>query len=75
MLEPNEVIVLLRERQLSPWILLFSKKFKEMLVNRVSDEQRIIMESIIRPQYWTTKFKKLPNDVATMRKYVEELDI
>ena len=74
-LEPNEMITLLRERRVSPWILLFSKKFKEMLINRVSDEQRIIMESIIRPQYWTIKFSKYPKDVDTMRKYVEELDI
>ena len=74
-LQPNEVIMLLRERQLSPWILLFSAKFKDMLINRVSDEQRIIMESIIRPQYWGMKFKKCPNDVETMRKYVKELGI
>ena len=71
----NEIIVLLRERRLSPWILLFSKKFKNMLIHNVTDEQRIIMESIIRPRYWTAKFKKRPEDVATMRKYVEELDI
>jgi len=74
-IQPNELIVLLRERRLSPWLLLFSKKFKTLLIHKASDEQRIIMESIIRPRYWTEKFKKCPNDVAMMRKYAEELDI
>jgi len=75
MLTGNEIIILLRERRLSPWILLVSKKFKQMLIKNVTDEQRIIMESIIRPNYWIQKFKKCPEDVETMRKYVEELDI
>jgi len=74
-LQPNEVITLLRERRLSPWILLFSPKFKELLIHQTSDEQRIIMESIIRPHYWVDKFGKQPNDVEMMKKYVEELDI
>ena len=74
-LEPNEVITLLRERRFSPWILLFSHKFKHLLIHKASDEQRIIMESIIRPQYWAGKFKKNPNDVELMKKYVDELDI
>jgi hypothetical protein len=74
-LQPNEVITLLRERRISPWILLFSLKFKELLIHTASDEQRIIMESIIRPHYWVDKFKKHPNDVEMMKKYVGELGI
>ena len=74
-LQPNEVIALLRERRLSPWILLFSHNFKEFLIHKASDEQRIIMESIIRPHYWADKFKKNPNAVEMMKQYVEELGI
>lgn len=72
---PSEVIQLLRERRLSPWVLLNSRKFMKFFVERVSPEERIIMESIIRPNYWGEKFKKLTSEVELMRKYVSELNI
>lgn len=71
----NEIITLLRERRISPWILLFSKKFMVILQHRASPEQRIIIESIVRPQYWTKKFNNHPEEVQLMKKYVEELNI
>ena len=74
-LEANELIELLRTRQVSPWLLLLSSKFREFLVNKTTPEQRIIMESIIRPQYWKAKFEKYPNDVALIKKYIEELNV
>lgn len=74
-LTPSEVIQFLRERRLSPWVLLNSKKFMEFYVNRVSAEERIIMESIIRPKYWGEKFQKHPQAVEMMRKYVAELNL
>lgn len=74
-LTPNEVIQLLRERRLSPWILLNSKKFLKFFVERVSNEERIVMESIIRPNYWGEKFTKRPEDVELMKKYVAELSL
>jgi hypothetical protein len=74
-LTPNEVIHLLRQRRLSPWILLNSSKFKEFFVNRVSTEERIIMESIIRPSYWGEKFSTSASDVERMKLYVAELSL
>jgi len=74
-MEPNEIIELLRERRLSPWLILFSGKFKHMLVHSTTQEQRIIMETIIRPKYWLEKFKKHTTDVDLMKKYVEELGL
>lgn len=72
-LTPPEVIQLLRERRLSPWILLNSKKFMQFYVSRVSAEERIMMESIIRPTYWAEKFKKHPEMLKNMKTYVMEL--
>jgi hypothetical protein len=74
-LTANEVIQLLRERRLSPWILLNSGKFKKFFINSTSPEERIIMESIIRPEYWADKFKKQPNNVEMMKMYVSELKL
>lgn len=72
---PNEIIELLRQRRLSPWLLLFSIKFKEFLVKSTTAEQRIIMEQIIRPNYWAQKFKKFPNETQDMIKYIKELNL
>lgn len=74
-LTPNEIIQLLRQRRLSPWILLNSKKFLNFYINDAKPEERIIIESIIRPQYWTEKFQKHPNDQALMKKFVSELNL
>lgn len=72
---PNELIQLLRQRQLSPWILLHSGKFKHFFINKLSVEERIIMESIIRPPYWATKFQTCQSDVNQMKKFVSELKL
>lgn len=74
-LTPNEVIDLLRRRQISPWILLHSTKFKEFFVNETSSEEKIIMESIIRPPYWKSKFQANPDAVKVMQLYVTELKL
>lgn len=74
-LEPTEVISLLRERRMSPWILLNSTKFTQFYLNECSPEQRIIIESIIRPAYWAKQFESHPDDLALMRKMVEELSL
>ena len=75
MMTPSEVIQLLRERQLTPWLLLNSKKFMNFYISKVSSEERLIMESIIRPAYWAEKFEKYPKVVETMRLYVLELNL
>lgn len=74
-LDPNDVILMLHRRQISPWILLHSKKFREFLINKTTDQEKIILESIIRPDYWAGKKKQFPEVVAQMKKYVHELDL
>ena len=73
--EPNDIIQLLRQRRLSPWILLKSSKFKHFFVDVCSNEERLIMETIIRPKYWGTKFAENPDEVARMKTYVAELSL
>lgn len=71
----QEVIHLLRVRRLSPWLLLFSKTFKSALVNRATDEQRIILENLIRPSYWPDKFQQHPDEVVKIKMLVNEMGI
>ena len=74
-LTPNEVIQLLHQRRLSPWILLNSKKFADFFINHTSTEEKVIMETIVNPDYWKDRFKKQPKDVKMVQKYVAELGL
>jgi len=75
LLMPNEVIQLLSQRRLSPWVLLRSKKFGTFIKEKTSSEERIIMESIINPDYWATRFKKNPKDTEIVEQYIAELGL
>jgi len=74
-LESNEVIQLFRQRRLSPWLMLHSSKFRKFFVSKLSNEQQIILETIIRPRYWSEKFKNNPKAVEDMKKYIRELNL
>lgn len=74
-IEPYEIISFLQTRQLSPWLLLLSKKFKQFLINRTTSEQQMIIESVIRPEYWGAKFAEHKQDIVDIKKCIEALDI
>jgi hypothetical protein len=71
----NEILHMLRTRQLSPWLLLESKKFKEKYKREATEEQKILLETFIRPDYWIEKRKNNPKIVEKIRKIVSELNI
>lgn len=74
-IEPYEMMHWLRVRKISPWLLLLSKKFKLWFVNNTNDEQKIILESLIRPEYWSHKFESNPEDITSIKKCISALDI
>lgn len=74
LIHPNELLQMIRERKLSPWLLLRSKKFNEFL-NRLNEDEYSLFEELIRPQYWAKKFEKNPRIVDIMKKCVTELEI
>lgn len=71
----NDVIQMLTRRQLSPWILLHSPKFKQFLIHKTTTDERVVMETIIRVDYWAKKLAKHPEVVARMKRYTRELDL
>ena len=64
----------IKEGKISPWMLLQSRAGKEMLKN-MNDEQLAIVGDIINPQFWLSKFKKLPADVALVKDVIKEAKI
>lgn len=73
-IQPAQIIQSLRQRQLSPWILLCSKKFM-LFFSNMSHEERIIIETIVRPTTWSQRFKDHPKEHQTMKRFVSELKI
>lgn len=71
-IDSNECIQLIRQRKLSPWILLNSKKFFTFM-KKLSQDQKITLETIIRPKHWATKFQENPEIVEQMKRFVQEL--
>ena len=70
----SETMELIRQRKLTPWILLKSSSFKQLLI-RASPEERSIFENLIRPAYWRFKFDQQPEIVAIMTALVSEMNI
>lgn len=71
---PIEILQLIRERRISPWLLMHSVEFKKLMI-RCTPEQRALFEGLIRPQYWKYKFDKNPEIGKMMKKYAEEMNI
>ena len=74
LLEPNELMELVRKRQLSPWILLHSMVFKRWLLRQPQDDQQRIQE-LIRPVYWKVRFDRDPKSVHMAMRYVKAADL
>ena len=74
-IRPNEVILLVRRRKLSPWFLLKSRKFVNFCANSTSNEERIILKTIIKFEFWYAKFLKHKKEVEQIKKIVAELNL
>lgn len=74
-IHPNDLIHLVRKRRLSPWLLLNSTSFKHMFATKMSDEQRIILESLIRPDHWYQQFDEHKEYREKVKEMLEEVGI
>lgn len=73
----SEVAELIRQRKLSPWILLNSKKFFEFLhkTKKESAPQFSLLASLLRTSYWKTKFNKDLKSVNQMKEIISGLGL
>jgi hypothetical protein len=70
----NDVIQLIRERKLSPWILLRSPTFITFL-GTLSREQLGILENLIDSTFWKKKFKDDPKTTKFVNLCVQEMGL
>jgi hypothetical protein len=70
----REVMQLIRQRQLSPWLLLCSSQFKTFLI-ALNESERDELLNLIGYSYWATKFENNQNIVNDMKIIAKELGI
>lgn len=73
-INPNELIQLIRLRKLSPWLLLFSRKFGQLFAS-LNEEQQSIIETLIKPEIWAEKKSQYPSDIEQIKAYITEMGI
>lgn len=73
-LKVGEVIELIQQRQLSPWLLFCSKRFKSWVNTLNSNEKDVLMNSI-GINYWSLKLEKCPEVVKFLKQTAIELGI
>lgn len=71
---PSETIQLIRERKLSPWVLLKSTKFKVFL-STLNSEQMEMIEALINSTFWKRRFLDNPNVVLFVKQCNDILGI
>lgn len=74
-MHPADLIQMLRTRRLSPWLLLCTTKFGAFFKNQTTPEQRIILETLIRADYWFDKMEQHDEDVVAIKKLVLAMGI
>jgi hypothetical protein len=73
-INPNELIQMIRIRQVSPWLLLASKKFANFFAN-MNQEQQSITESLINPDVWAKKSLENQTQMKAIKIYTDEIGI
>lgn len=73
-MHPREIVQLVRLRKLSPWILLCSTAFKDLLT-RMEDHDKEELLNVIGYNYWATKFEQNPEIVEQMKVFAKEMGI
>lgn len=70
----GDILMLIQQRKLSPWLLFCSKKFKEWIGSLHEVDRSELMRSI-GIEYWATKLEKAPEVVKQVKVIAEEMGI
>jgi hypothetical protein len=71
---PGDIMMLIHQRKLSPWLLFCSKSFKEWIGKLHESERHELMRNI-GIDYWSGKLEKSPEVVKNVKMIAEELGI
>lgn len=70
-----DVIKLVQSRNLSPWILLFSKRFAEYLESETTTEEQKLIEQAVSLSKWKIILEAKRNHIPEIREYIAQLNL
>lgn len=70
----GEILELVQQRRLSPWLLFCSKSFKGWVSTLDQHDRQLLMKGI-GVDYWAMKLERAPEDVKNLRELAESLGI
>jgi hypothetical protein len=74
-LEPIQLIQLINERKLTPWILLLSPSFLRYMRTVADAQDRIMLDSIVDASRWAERFKNDPETTKLMKSLINDLGL
>lgn len=67
----NRAVYDIKDGKMSPWLVMNSPTGREML-SKLNDEQLGIVFTVMDPDYWKSRFKKYPSDMALVHDVIRE---
>lgn len=74
-LRPSDTIKLIQSRNLSPWVLLLSPRFKKYLHEETTKEERMMISSAMNIKHWKMMFELKKNKVPETKDYIKQLNL
>jgi len=73
-INPGEMIELLQQRKLSPWLLLCSVKFRDWY-NNLHESDRLMLKAVISYDYWVKQFEEKKLVITEIKELMTQLEI
>jgi hypothetical protein len=74
-IEPIDLARLIETKNISPWVLLFSPKFKHFFANKLNNEEKKIIEQTININLWKLIIEKNRKYIPEIKKYIEDIQL
>jgi hypothetical protein len=74
-LRPSDAIKLIQTRNLSPWFLLLSSRFKKYLHDETTKEERGLISNAMNLKHWKLMLEIKKRDIPETKKYIKQLNL
>ena len=71
-IDASDVVGLLRQGNITPWVLLNSFKFKDLFETKATEDDVTMLKSFIKNEYWRFRFINEPDNVAVAKEFVRK---
>jgi hypothetical protein len=71
----SELVHKIYSRELSPWFLLTSQRFMNYYRTKLNHDEKLRVDTVIRPKFWRERFDKNPNIVKDVQNIVKRLNL